>query len=135
MDKRGASRGKSSRGETCRGRSSRGGAANEDRTRPTASERRRRTGKTIYEERGDDVQPEENVMEDDNNDSDGPFPGGPTDMSLLRSFNSHIAASIWKNEVLEIIHNDLYNLKFYNYIVCNIVIDLWLVFENRNVSP
>jgi len=27
------------------------------------------------------------------------FPGGPTDPSILRSFNSHVAAAIWHGEV------------------------------------
>lgn len=29
-----------------------------------------------------------------------PFPGGPTDTSLLKSFKSHVAAAVWNNEVL-----------------------------------
>ncbi|KAM1410708.1 hypothetical protein ACFX1X_023716 [Malus domestica] len=28
-----------------------------------------------------------------------PFPGGPTDTSLLKSFKSHVAAAVWNNEV------------------------------------
>ncbi|KAM0954916.1 hypothetical protein TB2_023017 [Malus domestica] len=27
-----------------------------------------------------------------------PFPGGPTDTSLLKSFKSHVAAAVWNNE-------------------------------------
>jgi hypothetical protein len=32
--------------------------------------------------------------------SEEPFPGGPYDMSVLTSFEDHIAARIWRREVI-----------------------------------
>jgi hypothetical protein len=36
--------------------------------------------------------------------SEKPFPGGPYDMSVLTSFEDHIAARIWHREVINLIH-------------------------------
>ena len=31
--------------------------------------------------------------------SDGPLPGGPTDLSILKSFKNHVALAIWSGQV------------------------------------
>ncbi|KAK9148272.1 hypothetical protein Scep_007029 [Stephania cephalantha] len=36
-----------------------------------------------------------------------PFPGGPIDGALLKSFKDHVALSIWRNEVISISLNGL----------------------------
>ncbi|KAK9166340.1 hypothetical protein Scep_001531 [Stephania cephalantha] len=33
---------------------------------------------------------------------DGSFSGGPSDMSVLKSYKHHVAAAIWNNEVLAV---------------------------------
>ncbi|KAK9100790.1 hypothetical protein Scep_024220 [Stephania cephalantha] len=38
------------------------------------------------------------VVEEATDDPSRPIPGGPTDRSILVSFNNHVAAAIWKNE-------------------------------------
>lgn len=44
---------------------------------------------------------EEQVSEKDADEPlSGPFPGGPHDPSVLKSFKSHVAAAIWFNKVL-----------------------------------
>ncbi|KAH6781149.1 hypothetical protein C2S52_012386 [Perilla frutescens var. hirtella] len=50
-----------------------------------------------------------NDKDDANNEDDddeilrGPFPGGPIDTSVLRSFKTHIAAAIWRGEEREVL--------------------------------
>ncbi|KAH6807024.1 hypothetical protein C2S51_028132 [Perilla frutescens var. frutescens] len=66
-----------------------------------------------YEERqgddGDDNGNEEGEQNPNNEDDDddeilrGPFPGGPTDTSVLRSFKTHVAAAIWRGEEREVL--------------------------------
>jgi hypothetical protein len=41
---------------------------------------------------GEDVEEEEEELT-------GPFPGGPEDPRILRSFKTHIAADIWNRKV------------------------------------
>ena len=43
---------------------------------------------------GEDVEEEEESEE-----LTGPFPGGPEDPRILRSFKTHIAADIWNSKV------------------------------------
>ncbi|KAH6824221.1 hypothetical protein C2S53_001248 [Perilla frutescens var. hirtella] len=50
-----------------------------------------------------------NDEDDANNEDDddeilrGPFPGGPIDTSVLRSFKTHVAAAIWRGEEREVL--------------------------------
>jgi hypothetical protein len=37
--------------------------------------------------------------EDESEELTGPFPGGPEDPRILRSFKTHIAADIWNRKV------------------------------------
>ena len=90
------------------------------RVRPTASARRRRTHAPEVIEVPEDLvapsPPDETADEDipamdvDDDSADGPCPGGPEDDSVLRSFRTHIAASIWRQEV-----NRCYTL---HYLIC-----------------
>ena len=46
-----------------------------------------------------------------NDISDGPLPGGPTDLSILKSFKNHVALAIWSGQV-----------SYVNFFFCNNVI-------------
>jgi len=68
---------------------------------PTASKRRRRrdeVSSTIPETK-DNPQIEEGEGDDESEELTTPFPSGPTDITLLRSFKTHIAAHIWNGDV------------------------------------
>ncbi|KAH6777763.1 hypothetical protein C2S51_009075 [Perilla frutescens var. frutescens] len=55
---------------------------------------------------GDEMPHEEgdaNNEEDDDEILRGPFPGGPTDASVLRNFKTHVAAAIWRGEEREVL--------------------------------
>ena len=94
------------------------------RQRPTASRRRRRRVDDSNEqldvsERGDpstSVDPSvseqyalpsaivlhtshQEQPSDHDDISDGPFPGGPSDVSILKSFKNHVALAIWSGQV------------------------------------
>ena len=89
-----------------------------DRHRPTASKRRHNAlqdpSSNLIEESEEDVASQE-VTDDDITDEDahllipeemvdedrqaGPIPGGPEDLSVLVSFRTYIAMSIWGGEV------------------------------------
>jgi hypothetical protein len=45
--------------------------------------------------------------------SEEPFPGGPYDMSVLTSFEDHIAARIWRREVINCLWFDFNSLFTY----------------------
>jgi hypothetical protein len=46
------------------------------------------------------VEGEEEVEEEEESEElTGPFPGGPEDPRILRSFKTHIAADIWNRKV------------------------------------
>ncbi|KAK9083616.1 hypothetical protein Scep_030087 [Stephania cephalantha] len=62
----------------------RGDEDNEERTRDKA--------------RGKQALSSSRVVEEATDDPSRPIPGGPTDRSILASFNNHVAAAIWKNE-------------------------------------
>ena len=89
-----------------------------DRHRSTASERRRKArhdpSLDPIEESEEDVASQEPTDDDiadenahplileervDEDHQAGPIPGGPEDLSILISFRTHIALSIWEGEV------------------------------------
>ncbi|XP_028106154.1 protein MAIN-LIKE 1-like, partial [Camellia sinensis] len=47
------------------------------------------------------------------------FPGGPTDPSILRSFNSHVAAAIWHGELARCIY------RFVNKLLISSFVERW----------
>ena len=81
--------------------------AGPSRVHPTASARRRRREEASSSvlETEDDPQIEkgdgdgDGVGAEESKELTAPFPGGPTDITLLRSFKTHIAADIWIGEV------------------------------------
>lgn len=93
------------------------------RVRPTASARRRRARIASPEPAhmpSDSPESEHDDMpargEDD--ESVGPCPGGPEDESVLISFRTHIAASIWRQQVLFICYSIIFCLlMFYKVVV------------------
>ena len=46
-----------------------------------------------------DEQEDEDEEEDESEELIAPFPGGPTDISLLWSFKTHVAADVWNGDV------------------------------------
>ena len=96
------------------------------RTRPTASARRERVASRVDVEEGDlhgvdvqheadpavaveqdhpiaDVQEEVTVQQQVPTPADGPseaFPGGPVDLSVLKSYEDHVATRIWSKQVI-----------------------------------
>ena len=42
---------------------------------------------------------EEDEEEDESEELTAPFPGSPTNISLLRSFKTHVAANIWNGDI------------------------------------
>jgi len=74
------------------------------RVRPTASSRRSRrvSPSNIPEIEEVEVDIEEEVSEE----LTGLFPGGPYDISILRSFKTHIATNIWKQKVIFFLNNN-----------------------------
>ncbi|KAH6785794.1 hypothetical protein C2S51_038249 [Perilla frutescens var. frutescens] len=55
---------------------------------------------------GGDMPNDEDDASNENDDDEilrGPFPGGPIDMSVLRSFKTHVAAAIWRSEEREVL--------------------------------
>ncbi|KAH6816983.1 hypothetical protein C2S51_000586 [Perilla frutescens var. frutescens] len=55
---------------------------------------------------GDDMPNEDGDANNEENDDEilrGPFPSGPTDTSVLRSFKTHVAAVIWRGEEREVL--------------------------------
>jgi len=74
-----------------------------DRRHPTAWERcRRRREYSIILVIEEAPQRDKDEEEDESEELNASFPGGPTDISLLRSFKTHVAADIWN-----------YNVRFY----------------------
>ena len=80
--------------------------AGPSRVRPTASARRRRARHAEVEVPAAPSPPAMTVDEEEMPARDveaeavGPCPGGPEDESVLISFRTHIAASIWRQQVL-----------------------------------
>ena len=78
-----------------------GGSQGHDRTRPTASVRRRDRG--VVEERIGDVNidndNQQELHDDRQMDQGEGFPGGPSDMSLLVNFADHVVVKLWEGEV------------------------------------
>lgn len=75
------------------------------RRRPTASIRRGALNREEEQDHHEEEDHEEHQgpeNEDNNEDGDeilrGSFPGGPIDPSVLCSFNTHVAAAIWKGD-------------------------------------
>ena len=98
--------------------------AGPSRVRPTASARRRRDRRTEPEASVPaelpvaPSPPPETVDEDIpamdvDVEGDGPCPGGPEDESVLSSFRTHIAASIWRQQVLFVCYATVFSLMHY----------------------
>ena len=76
--------------------------AGPSRVCPTISERRRRRGEfysTIIPQTEDNPQIEEGEGDGESEELTVPFSSGPTDITLLRSFKTHIATHIWNGDV------------------------------------
>ena len=107
-----------------------------ERTRPTASARRKRASVSIDEEASIQVpeaiaepQPQveavvEAQVEAPLDDGDG-FPGGPRDPSLLISYADHVAHQLWTGEVFHIV---IIIDKFVNLSSCMVMTNLLFMY-------
>lgn len=89
--------------------------AGPSRVRPTASTRRRRARPAELIISDAPSPPAEAVDEDmpardEEDEAVGPCPGGPQDESVLISFRTHIAASIWRQQVLFVCYRIFFNI-------------------------